>query len=122
MQSALSLPLNLSRALFIPLSRNNVSTILCISAAALLHLSTEPFLICVSRHRSLWNGHVQQLIREELRPLAHQDQTLINSIIRDMGLYSYGDTPEPDAQDARAQRLLQLRSHGLVFPYVLSFL
>ena len=60
------------------------------------------------------------LIREELRVLEDQDHDLICSITREMGLYSYSAPSTPSHADAVSRRLLQLRKHGLVFPYVCS--
>jgi hypothetical protein len=67
--------------------------------------------------RALWNGLVQQLVREELRPPAEQDHHLICSIIRDIGLYSYGSAHAATPGDDMAVFLRELRSHGLVHPH-----
>jgi hypothetical protein len=57
------------------------------------------------------------LIREELRPLKEQDNDLIRSIIRDIGIYTYNRTRDSSPSSASALFLAQLRSHGLVHPF-----
>ena len=72
---------------------------------------------------------VQQLIREELRPPEQQNNELICSIIREIGMYSYSraDFAPKDQGACDSPRsgsialfLAQLRRHGLVFPYTCS--
>jgi hypothetical protein len=69
---------------------------------------------------------VQQLIREELRPPEQQNNELMCSIIREIGMYSYsranfapsdnGACHSPRSSSV-ALFLAQLRRHGLAFPY-----
>ena len=76
--------------------------------------------------RSLWNGLVQELIREEMRPPAEQDRALIDSILRRIESYSRQQPkpvvlsqaePEPGSFK---KELAELQRHGLVFPFACS--